>query len=482
MAELRVVIAGSGQFFALAFAMIYLAPWAIGYGLVLSLDTLLGFVVSHIGLWVILGGTIFTLYPTLADFVQGDSMGFIARAYAYGEQLRFENMFINTMGFAFGVMIAMVVIPTLRNWNHTKQILGALAKEPPKEFDPDRPLSYRLTWIGFIGCFVATILFAASFGIYLPMFILFFVLMLAIILMLGRFIAESGSIMVMFSDIGFTANMGWYSLLASGMVLLFAGTLLGPLDSMKVTSIWSLTVQWLQWSAGAALAAGAIIIGLVVAKRKKIMAKQMFMAAIIAFIIVLPIQYITRTENRISAGIIKIIVPDYLWICNWPYIPTHVGVWDHWMPPRGIARTIPLGDPLVIAVDGSAIPWANLMQLMSNPAWQTSMIAMIVAGLVVGILIPRLRARWTWLRVSLGGLVLGAIWGYQFWSAFYLALLIKYVITRYKGVAEFDKKWLPLAIGMFCGQMLVWWLWGDNSLIRWIWTAESWARGTPVWL
>jgi hypothetical protein len=92
--------------------------------------------------------------------------------------------------------------------------------------------------------------------------------------------------------------------------------------------------------------------------------------------------------------------------------------------------------------------------------YTTWFIVKIVIGAAIAIAIPLMRKRWGWMRISVAGLGLGILWGPRIWCTSLVALVIRYVGTKVGGVELYQKKIVPLMLGLIAGYLITFFVFG----------------------
>jgi hypothetical protein len=418
--------------------VLILEPRVIGWCNLLSIDVLIGIVV----MWVAVG----LIYPAILTPIQGPPPGPIWFS------TRIENTFgwgypsgvgVNPEAIGFGGLIGMAIIPIIMNRKAIVPMLAALIKEPPDEADPDKPLPYRMIWLIFLALLVLATILGVSIGLDPIIFLVWFIAMLFFTIGAVRTYAESGGSWGMLVA-GIPGGVGYGYLLSSLLLMAFNGIY----TSQQLTQSNVMSIIWLaEWAPmGMALASLLPLFGTVsldaskIAKNSGLKLKTALQAVVIGLVF-------TAIVASGSNWFIAQYLPRYRY-------STPGGNW--WLPQIlsesvGAAITSIEAGELSTAMGNGAITG----RMQSLELFTTDYMIKIIAGLAIVIIVPFLRIRFSWFRVSAAGLVLGALFGHTMWSAVLVALIIKFVLQRTGETQQYTEKLKYLSIGFIMGWVLL---------------------------
>jgi hypothetical protein len=440
----------------LPWAVVYINTdiWQIAWGTMLTTDVLIGFVVTSVFLWILLP-PILSGAGILPPFTQGNGIWYVSPRLSYYALGGFPTL--NYISLAAGMIIGLAVIPMIQNRRTLMPILKSIIKEPGSEVSGSRPMPFRTAWLLFIVFFVLSWVFAAAAQIHLWLWIPS--LILAIILMIGslRLVFESGGLYgALFGD---PTHFNMPSYIASVALVIFGG--LGIVNSGQLSQANVFTLFALMMFSpiffivlqSSLLAGGSQKVGQLTNTRSKDMLRSSIIGIVIA-----------------------ILISSIFWL-----------VWLILLPNLLIG---PVEDiPGITAAFSSFVTGLQNKQLLSA-GWSgdgvyqyttllttypmDSLIKFII-GMAIVAIIPYLRMKWSWFRISAAGIALGIVWGDWMWSTFLIALIIKVITLRVGGFKLYNEKLRPLALGLFIGifpAMILLWQWA-------MWPNLLWFRPWP---
>jgi hypothetical protein len=100
-------------------------------------------------------------------------------------------------------------------------------------------------------------------------------------------------------------------------------------------------------------------------------------------------------------------------------------------------------------IPGTGVGWYSRFSFVTNTepqSWVT-----FVSAIIIGVLIVFMRGRFSWFRISLAGVALGVLGGWDLWVPFFAGTAIKYIAVRAYGESKYNKLARPLIIGFIAG-------------------------------
>jgi len=386
---------------------ISLIPWEIGWGLLLPANVLTSALIGWFAMFVIVP---LALSPYLGPQPKG----------VYGAPLMHSYLDFHAIGFSYsaifiGMLVAITFVPIIRNRRHMIPVFKALLSEPPEDFDPDKPISYRLTWlltIGFgllwylIGTLVINIRFDA---------LLLHSIMISILFIGGgRLVLETGGYYGNFSQ-SWMGGVGDYV----GTVLL---KLFNVVPSRgQVTNI--VTTYYMNSS-------------------------RMNMYGYhenIPWYSINAMKVAEHTKTKTS-DILKVLAIGI--IISMPLIAVFHFVW------RAYSPTIWWKIPGIYFGRMTSAEAGTLYNAVIISKWDIHL-TQICLGFTVVAVLSLLQPRLSILRsLSIGGLVFGAWAGYTVWVPWLIALIVKYIIMKTAGIRVQEETVRPFSLGLIAGAIL----------------------------
>ncbi len=403
-----------------------LAPWEVGWGMILPINVLASTLIGYLAMFVI--------FP----LIYGHQLGFWGTFPAGMTAVGLTNEGIyrqSSEGFSFvaisiGMLFALVAAPLIMNWHEVTPIFKALIREPPEEFDPDRPISYRLTWlltIGFGLLWYLTAILVMGMAWHATLF--FMAVTSIIFLGYGRMVSETG---------------GWYGVVVPSQYrahggLLGAWTLKGfGVMPDPAKPVGSIVTYWHMQTRSTTFAWGDKIPWYSLHSMK--------------------VADLTKTKARAAlkmlvAGIALSLTA--IAVFYWIYRAYSTMVWKT----RGELTLEAPGN----VEKGETKGYYNMLAHMDLGLIQVAIgFAVILALSLLQPRIPLLRT------VSMGGLVWGASGGYMVWATWLLALIIKYIVLKIGGTRMYGDTVKPLSLGLVAGGLLSLVLMMIGSFLIWV--------------
>ena len=419
-------------------AVVYTIPWALGFGLLMPLEVLISWFITWIVFIVILTNVqwmagIFTPPPTTASMDWYNS-----RAISY-YFLRVDPAGQGLRAWSFGILLAAAFYPMWVHRRHVIATIKAMWKPQPELERGDIPIKWY--WIGFIVSFIG---YLALFSItaaapYLWMTALSMILLMIAWVGVSRVRAETG----------------WYGGFGPG------GTLLGyryPNHWWNRVALKNLIGE--SKPEGAATGANAVYFWTFQSCHSTFQNEYAPIGMPMPTMLeAFKVGYDTKTVARdLLVGVIIALIVAY-WVCN-----TMV-VWMfhtfNWYQGPGQARMV-LHDWWTSghASRGAPEGWRGYWYMgYGDPTGPDipNTVTQYVIGAVVGVVLLWLRARfpafiYNPLTIPMWGLVGRCS---DVFVMFLLALIIKYLVVRTYGVIQYERKLIPLAIGLIIGGILL---------------------------
>jgi len=395
---------------------ISLIPMEVSWMTMQRFDVLYGFLVGWFILYVLWPLIEYGMgrYPPMSP---GTGNSSICNRIWWGDPTGLVSLFI-----PYGIAIGLAVYPIWRNRRAMAPILTSLFRKPPKDIDQESPFPYRFIWIGLIISVIIAIATYSMTGAAIVPVIIWILINLFVILGTARMMAETGGYMGMMIYVP-------YSALASGFLgamLCSAFGIMGDPTPSNVMTLLALNWEMRNGDAFvAALIAGAVAVAFFqVGERVKADRKSTGRMMLYA----------------VPLAIISTIVFGYWW---YGYLP----LCESFKSDVASDLSTTIRD-LVQGVElyqyGESVTGAHVSAAGPN-------MALLVLGIAIAFIIPMLRVRMPWMRVSVAGIMFGMLFGYAWWFTAIVALLIKYIIIKVGGIEPHDKKLMPICVGLAAG-------------------------------
>lgn len=412
---------------------IHLHPFLIAWGALLPLDVLVGSVIGWL-IFLVLIPIIYTYALGLWTPMPTGQWGYICNRIYYA---LVPGGTPNIGWIIFGAILALAIFPIVRNLGTMGPILkAALGKEPPEDFDPDRPVKYVIAFWTLIASIILYVLLAMVANV-MPIWSLLWVLILTL-MMFGtyRYVAETGG----YLGVGWGHSFHFSSWPQQETAILLA-TLnpIAPIVGVSPTKETCMTYTFISYGLSAdgllsmtPYSAGYITLeSFKLAKAEGIKLRNMLTAVLIALIV-------TVFTQGFGAFFWNIVFPADLFTF-YPAIGWLGSGFFFNYYQKNIGTGVPYSADL-----------SRYNNLVMNPGPVDAIVKIIIgAVIVVGLMLAR--ERFPGLRISAAGLILGADFGVKFWAPFIVGLAIKYIALRIGGVRLFDEKIRPIMIGFLYG-------------------------------
>jgi len=408
--------------------LLFLEPWQIGWYSLLPMDVLIGFFVGWLAFWVI--------YPEALTI-----MGYWERPTTLaGQGMSYVRMNLNVFSngvspniytVSIGLIIGMSVMTIIRGRHTLAAAFKSVVKEPEPEFDPERPVSYRMTLLLFIVSLLLFLGTCAAANISLQYAIV--MVLIDLFLMIGaiRYAAESGA---WFGYVG-GGFWGWIFMVDAFMAVMLPWVYMG-LNQTNVATLFIAEQGSGPWGIWVTVPT-IVTFGLaayMTAKNTKIRSKDIFKAFILAAVV-----------GVVATGAFRIF-----WAHVWNTLQ---------LSSLGLAGGAGGGINSAIGRSQRGSPewamfWNVWYQVSQFQTYTTDFIVKLAIGIAIPLILPILRRKWTWIRVSVAGIALGVIVGSWASLAPIFALIIKYIVLKIGGTALYREKLMPAAVGSIMGMLI----------------------------
>jgi len=398
---------------------ISLIPMEVAWMTLQTLDVLYGFLAGWFIMWILWPLIEVSLgrYPAMTP---GTGNSAIYQRVFWGDPGGLVSLFI-----PYGIAIGLAIYPIWRNRKLMGPILMSLFKKPPEDVDKESPLPYRLVWIGLIICIIVSIAALAMTGAAWGPVAVYIIVNLFVILGTARMMAETGGYM------GCMIYLPWQALTSGflGAMLCSAFGIMGTATPSNVATL--LALNWELCNGDAlvmALVSGAIVIAFFqIGDRLKIEKKSTGKTILYA----------------IPLAIISTLVFAYWWL---GFAPTPVT----WTADMG-STVVDNVRSLIRGVEqyeyGESVTASHVAAAGPN-------MVLLLLGIAIAFIVPMLRVRMPWLRLSVAGIMFGMLFGFAWWFVAILAILIKLIVIKVGGIRLHDQKLKPLCVGLSAGSYL----------------------------
>ena len=417
-------------------------PWLIGWGALLPLEVLFGYLIGYLVFMVILP-VAYTAAGIWEPMPAGRPGYIVYMHYWYsgwGPTLNLEWVYM-------GMLLAFAIVPIVRNLGTMGPIFKAfIGKEPPEDVDPEKPLPYKIALWGLIASIILYVALVAVANV-IPIWSLLFILLTALMLFGGlRLLAETGGYLGLSWCHAFPGPC--YPQVITGILLASLTGVIGVESkaSMMTMAFVGYSLNMLQ--AGTAEAAGYTTLeSFKLAKLSGIDLRDVAMIAIFTVVVTLFMHgFLTFIYHHIFP-IDKWAGAVYAWLGAGLFFNLYqkniaVGV-PYW-PDRG-----------------------RYLVLVEEPG-PVDCVTKLVIGAVIIVALTYGRERFPWLRISAAGLLLGLMSNGKFWVPFLIGTIFKYLTLRIGGVRLFEEKVKPIMVGFLFG-------WALAVMIHFIVYAPAWV-------
>jgi hypothetical protein len=422
---------------------IQLHPWLIAWGALLPIDVLAGSMIGWL-IFIVLIPIIYTSVLGLWTPMPTGQFGYMVSRIFFSVPAGGTP---NVGWIIFGGILALAVFPIVRNIGTMGPIFkAAIGKEPPEEFDPDRPVKYIIAFWMLVASIILYVLLAAVANV-MPIWSLLWILILTL-MMIGtyRYVAETGG----YLGVGFGHSFHFSSWPQQEAAILYAMlNPIAPITGVPLRKETVMTYVFINYGIGAdgvlsmtPFSAGYITLeSFKLAKTEGIRLRDMMIAVLIALIA-------TMFAHGFGSFFWNIVFPA-----------------DKFMayPAPGWLGSGFFMQYYVRGLEVGPAYWTETSRnnnLLLNPGTTDAIIKIVIgAAIVIGLMLAR--ERFPWLRISAAGIILGADFGVHLWAPFIVGLVIKYITLRIGGIRLFNEKVRPIMIGFLYG-------FGLALIIRWM--------------
>jgi len=406
---------------------ITLAPWEIGWALILPTNVLISSLITWFAMYIIFPLVYMrTYWGPFTAATMGDTNSAI-RVVAFN--WNFDDLGFSLSAITMGMLFAAVFAPIVLNWHQMAPVFKGLVKEPPSEFDPDKPLSYRLTWILTIGFFLLWYIVGVTLVQAKPDALLGFLVLIAILFFgAGRVLSETG---------------GWYGAFHLNPYYTYEGAT-GALASTYFTKL------------------GKDIPSYVTVYMMSQRGHMYSFGDRVPFYTLHSFKLGDNTRTRLN-GVLKILI-----------IGTVIGISAaaiiHFF---NRAYSITIFGGIRGEYVKNAISYAERGRthrsygLWANTPTQAFM--QIGIGFAVIFALSFLQPRISLLRgLSIGGIIWGVNALYILWSAWIVGFIIKYIVLRTGGTRMYESTLKPFGLGLVAGAFLTLFLADAGQWLSWL--------------
>jgi hypothetical protein len=393
---------------------ISLMPWEIGWAVLLPINVLITVVISWVAIYVIFAfiycATYWPPYPP-GSMIEIDSL-------IYGPWLHDAQGF-SRPALLTGMMFGAAIVPVILNWKQMAPIFKSLIKEPAKEFDPERPLSYRLTWILTIGFFLLWFIVSVALYLMQPLPTIVFMILASLVYFgSSRLVSETG---------GFYGALEsgpcWMSMTYSGMPGAIAMAYTADIKSDISTYMTMYMIN------------NAPHTTCQVGDRPAINTLNSFAIS-------------HRTRTAFKTTLMILVIGVIISVVLSAFVHFFIRTWSITMAKtRGTyIKTI-----VTYANQGRFYAYYDVFSSHPNEA-----LIQIVLGFAIIFALAYLAPRIGLLRgLSIGGIILGFMVGFYLWAPFLVGFLIKYLVIRVAGTRGYEEKLAPIGLGIVVGTWIV---------------------------
>jgi len=406
---------------------IFLHPWAIGWGVTLSMDVLIGFFLSWLIAWLILPIILTPMGGFAPLLTSGRNVRHVVQSSVSTQYTALYHY------VALGQFIGLALIPLIRNRKAVAPILKGIFTEPPTETDPDRPIPYRYLWIGLAISVIVVLATAYIASIPLLPMILLGLLILLIFIGGWRLVAETGGL---FGNFLYRPRCD-YSIpaLTITAVMIPIVYIVFPYLYNALNTENVMFAQFFGFDrAFLGIAIVMMFVGVCALESQKISRITK-----------------TRAKDALMAVLIAVITTVIVW-CFGSYILIHIlpncrVTVDYTGGVSYAARDIESTISNLERVHVRDTDVREGITFLTNSPLEVLWRATL--GFVIMLAIFLIRDRYAWFRISAAGVLFGFVLGYRLWSAFTVAMVLKYLAVKFGGIEVYQEKLYPLALGMF---------------------------------
>jgi len=409
-------------------------PWLIGWGFLNTIPNLTGAVVAGIIFTLVIPPMLerLAIWPETAEGWAYESV--VLRGVPGDYALAFWGWF-----FAFGGLLAYTFYPLWRNRARFSPVIRGLYQKV--DADKESPIPYRFLWIGGILSFVGAVASGVISEVPVGAMFAFVLINTVLFITYWKLVAETGGYWG-----GLSAVEGWSYLPTHliGAITAYAFGLYGEMTRpnymswfffcLSCCSLVTSTIYLLMMRGGF-----ITLHNFKVAATEKLDKTKLLMWSLVVIVIGFIISafvdiwhmYIVKTVEGIYYGI---TMDFHEWSASGLQDPDQVGY---------------LSKSVLDYAFGTNLPFT---------------ISYAVIGFVVVMVLMLVGRRF----VGPAGFLLGALVGAHIWSAWLVALILKWLVIRVGGMSLYREKAQPLFIGCLVGWLLACFI-NDITMILWGW-------------
>ena len=393
---------------------ITLAPWEISWAIMLPVNVLITTLIAWFVIWVIFPFIYMANYwgpftPGMADEVADIMIG----------PWRIDDYGFSRVALLYGMLIAAFITPLVMNWRHVSPVLKSLIREPPREFDPDRPISYRLTLILTVVFFILWYIVSVSLMCMHPVTTIVYMILISLAYFgSGRMVAETGAYYGMTDASAYWQNASWAGL--PGAIAIYYTMM--PIEPSIQTYM---TMEMINHSAAGMCFGG---------ERPAINTINSYGVAY-------------RTKTRLKEILLILALGIVIALIGATFTHFFQRCW-RLKPPK--TRGYYIRQIVKNADQGKFYMDYDIVAVYPNET-----IIQIVIGFLIIFVISLLAPRIPYLRgLSVGGIIAALMFGPMVWSAWLVGFIIKYIVLKTGGTGMYEEKLKPIALGIFIGAIV----------------------------
>jgi hypothetical protein len=393
--------------------LVTLAPWEIGWALILPTNVQLSTVIGYLAMFVFVPLIYNSVTGAWGEFPEGLSVINVT----FRGNFRSSTEGFSWIAIQVGVAAALLVVPLIMNWREVSPIFKAIVKEPDPSYDPDRPISYRLTWLLTIGTGLLWYLMGTVvLGMDWLALLIFDVLMAVLFLGQARIIAETGGFYGMLENVQYFADGG----LVGPAAMQWAGILPSedPAPLRAYITYWHMNTRTTTYSWGQRIPWYSLH-SMKISDQTRTRSRDALLILVLGIALSLTSLAVVQIFNRAYDTIITSTRGE---LAN--------------RSPTSVAR--------------GSLGWNTNCFINADKT-----LIQIAIGFAMIFILALVQTRVSFLRpLSLGGIALGSYVGWNVWAPFLAAFIIKYIVLHTKGIALYESVVKPAALGLLAGALL----------------------------
>jgi len=405
---------------------ISLMPFEIGWSIMLPTSILLTVILTWLALYVIFPFIYSARYwPPVTP---GSTVYVSQLIYATNYWL-YDVQGFSRPALLAGMVIGLAIAPLILHWGHVAPVLRSLFREPSREFDPLKPISYRTAFILCIVFFLLWFLVATTLYMIQPIPALIWLILASLIFFgSGRLLAETGGFYGQLEPGATTMANTWTVMPGAIAMKYFAD--IKP-DISTYMTIYMLNNVYNTTCHGGDRPVGNLLVSYHIGRQ-------------------------TATESK---GILLVIlIGTIISVVGTVFVHFFNEAWSLTLPKL---RGTYIQSAVRYSEQGRF--YAFYSQFTGHP---NQMLVQIIIGFAIIFILAFLATRIGFLRgLSIGGVVLGAMIGFWVWMPFLVGFIVKYIVLRVGGVKMYEEKLKPVALGILLGHIIPIFI---NNTIDWV--------------